>query len=138
MAPMGAAAVRDVEPSRRTALLAAGDLLAIVLVMTGGLLRHGLDPTASPDHAAMVIGPFLLGWVVGAPLLGAYARPVVAAPRAALTTGTNAWLVAALIGLDLRATAWFPGGVTGLFGFVVTGFGLLAVLGWRVAYALLT
>lgn len=134
MVRMGIAALRETEPTRPTVLLAAGDLLAVVLVLSAGMLRHGVDPIRTPDHAAMVVGPFLLGWVVGAPLVGAYSRGAVSSPRAVLATGTNAWLIAALVGLVLRATQWFPGGVTGLFGVVITGFGLLAVGGWRAVY----
>lgn len=138
MVPMGVSALVDTEPTGRTALLAAGDLSAIVLVMASGMLRHNVDPLAVPVHTAMVIGPFVLGWAVAAPLLGAYSQPAVSSPRGLLATGANAWLIAALVGLDVRATFRFPGGVTGLFGFVVTGFGLLAVLGWRTVYAVAT
>ncbi|PSP79632.1 DUF3054 domain-containing protein [Halobacteriales archaeon QS_1_68_20] len=137
MVRMGIAALRETEPTRPTVLLGVGDVLAVVLVLAAGMLRHNVDPLQSPDHATMVIGPFLLGWIVGAPLVGAYSGGTLTSPRAVLATGTNAWFIAALVGLVLRATAWFPGGVTGLFGVVVTGFGLLAVGGWRILSGIL-
>jgi len=131
MPPLGLAALRATEPGRRTALLAAGDVAAVVGVLTVGLLTHGGTPAADPGHAAGVVGPFLLGWAVMAPLAGAYA----AGESGPVGPGVNGWLLAALVGLSLRATFAFPGGVTGLFGFVISGFGTLAVGGWRVLAA---
>jgi len=128
MPPLGAAALRAVEPDRRTALLAAGDVAAVVAVLVAGMRRHGVDPLAEPGHAAGVVGPFLAGWVLAAPLVGAYA----AAHLRRVGPAVNGWLLAALVGLSLRATPALPGGVTGLFGFVISGFGLVAVGGWRL------
>ena len=130
MPPLGAAALRAVEPDRRTALLAAGDVAAVVGVLVAGMRRHGVDPLAEPGHAAAVVGPFVVGWLLAAPLVGAYAADLSRVGPAA-----NGWLLAALVGLSLRATPAFPGGVTGPFGFVVSGFGLLAVGGWRLLAA---
>lgn len=132
---LGTAALRDSPRTRRTAALLVGDLLAIVAVLTAGLLRHGVDPVAMPGHAALVIGPFVVGWLVAAPLLGAYARPTLASAGPTVGVAVLAWGPAALVGVVARATPAVPGSTPPVFVAVVAGFGALGVGAWRTVVA---
>jgi hypothetical protein len=86
--------------------LAVGDLLAILGVLTIGMLQHG---TLIPGRAAGVYAPFLIGWGVAALLIGAYSAGAAESAKAAIPLGVRAWVLAALAGFGLRATAVFPG-----------------------------
>lgn len=86
--------------------LAVGDLLAILGVLTVGMLQHG---TLIPGRAAGVYAPFLIGWGVAALLIGAYSAGAAETAKAAIPLAVRAWVVAALVGFGLRATAVFPG-----------------------------
>ncbi|TQQ81127.1 DUF3054 domain-containing protein [Halonotius terrestris] len=109
--------------------LAVGDLIAILGVLTIGMVQHG---TLTPDRAPGVYAPFVIGWVVGALLIGAYSAGAAESAKAAIPLGLRAWVPAALVGFGLRATAVFPGDLAVIFvaiTFVLTG-ALIAGLRW--------
>ena len=91
--------------------LAVGDLLAILGVLTIGMVQHN---TLTPDRAPGVYAPFVIGWVVAAVAIGAYSAGAGESAKAAIPLGLRAWVVAALIGFGLRATI-FPGGLAVAF-----------------------
>jgi len=100
--------------------LAVGDLLAILGVLTIGMTRHG---TFGPERAALVYSPFVIGWVIGAVLIGAYSAGAAESAKAAIPLGIRAWVVATIIGLGLRWTVIFPDSFqlsmeTGIFIFI--------------------
>ena len=108
--------------------LAVGDLLAILGVLTIGMVQHN---TLTPDRAPGVYAPFVIGWVVAAVAIGAYSAGAGESAKAAIPLGLRAWVVAALIGFGLRATI-FPGGLAVAFvaiTLVLTG-GLIAGFRW--------
>jgi len=86
--------------------LAVGDLLAILGVLTIGMVQHS---TLTPTRAPGVYAPFVIGWLVGAVVIGAYSAGAGESAKAAIPLGIRAWVVAALIGFGLRATPVFPG-----------------------------
>jgi len=92
--------------------LAVGDLLAILGVLTYGMIEHA---TFLPERAVGVYAPFLIGWAVGAVLIGAYAPGAAESAKAAVPLGLRAWVLAALIGFGLRWTPVFPGGLDPIF-----------------------
>lgn len=83
--------------------LAVGDLLAILGVLTIGMFQHG---TLIAERAALVYAPFLIGWVAGAVLIGAYSAGAAESAKAAIPLAIRAWVLAALVGFLLR---WMPG-----------------------------
>jgi hypothetical protein len=133
------AAVRSTEPERsldrRTIALAAGDAALLTGLIVVGQRSHGIDPFTEPLAALETAVPFLTGWFLMAALAGAYAPGVVSSVRRTVRLVTVAWIAAANLGLILRASSLFDGGATGQFPLVITGLGLLALCGWRVAYA---
>ncbi len=108
--------------------LAVGDLLAILGVLTIGMLQHS---TLTATRAPGVYAPFVIGWLVGAVIIGAYSAGAGESAKAAIPLGLRAWVVAALIGFGLRATI-FRGGLAVAFvaiTLVLTG-GLIAGFRW--------
>lgn len=120
---------------RTTILLAAGDVALIVVLLLFGQRHHGTDPIAEPLASLETVGPFLLGWLVAALLAGVYARAIAGSPARAARTAAVAWIAAANVGLILRSTPVLEGGAPWPFNLVVTGTGLVVLVGWRVGYA---
>ena len=113
--------------------LFGGDALVISLFVTAGSLSHGISPLSEPLAVAETVAPFLIGWFVAAPLVRAHERDAVATPARAARLAAGAWLGAANVGLLLRGSPYFSGGTTWPFPLVITGVGLLSLVGWRVA-----
>lgn len=116
--------------------LAVGDVVAIVAVLTAGTVHHNgaAFVSANPLYLAGVLAPFLIGWLVAAPLLGAYSPGAVESAKAALPLAIRSWIVADLIGVGLRATPLFSGGATLTFVAISLVTGLVAIAAWRLAY----
>ena len=119
----------------RSLALGAVDLALVAGIILVGQLSHGIDPLSEPLVALETVVPFAVGWLAMAPLAGLYAPGVAASFARALRVTTVAWVAAANVGLILRASALFDGGAAWPFPLVMTGFGLLALVGWRGAYA---
>jgi len=92
--------------------LAVGDLLAILGVLTYGMIQHN---TLLPERAPLVYAPFVIGWAVAAVLIGAYSAGAAESAKAAVPLGIRAWVLAALIGFALRWTPVFPGDLDPIF-----------------------
>jgi len=129
--------VSRVNRSPATLLLAVGDLLVLVGFLVVGELSHGVNPVESPLVVADTVAPFLLGWVVAALAVGAYAPGATQTVRTAVLRAASAWVGAAAIGLALRATTLFHGGSPLSFVLVVTGIGVVCFAAWRGAVSYL-
>jgi hypothetical protein len=86
---------------------------------------------ANPVDLAVTIAPFLLGWLVAAPLFGAYAPGAAESAKAAVPLALRSWLVAAAIAMGIRATPLVEGGVQLSFVLVTLGVGALGLTVWR-------
>lgn len=119
---------------RTTLLLAVGDVVLLAGLVLVGQLSHGVTPIEQPVTALQTVAPFVLGWLVVAAIAGIYTRGVAASvPRTARTMAVT-WIAAANVAFIVRRgivgeTVQWP------FPLVMTGFGLLVLVGWRVAYA---
>ena len=120
------------DPSPRTLVIAAGDVLAIALFVSIGELQHEQTDLL---RAGMTLLSFLIGWGVGSTLLGAYSPRATRSARAAVAATAGAWLLADLIAQGLRATSLFPGDAAITFAVVALSFGLLLLLPWRALVA---
>lgn len=123
-----------VERTRRHAGLLAADLLVVALVMLAGMVRHHPDLFAVAGRVVLVVGPFAVGWLVAAPLAGAYRDTGRRSVAEAAANGAGAWTLAALVGAGLRALPFLPGDSPPSFVAVVVGTGALAVAAWRAAF----
>jgi len=118
---------------RPSGSIVAGDIAVVVAFLIVGELSHGIDPVAQPLHVLETIAPFLVGWVVAAPLVGLYDEGALASPVLSARLTAAAWLGAANVGLLLRGSPYFVGGTTWPFPLVITAIGLLFLVTWRVA-----
>ena len=119
------------ERSRLHAGLLVGDLAIIVLVLSGGMLRHDENPLEVPERALLVIGPFVLAWLVASFVLGAYTGDARRSTIDATENAAGTWLVAALVGSGLRATPYLPGDSPLVFVAVVVATGTVGLATWR-------
>ncbi len=114
--------------------LVAVDFLALSAVLTYGVIRHnGVDYLSTATGAwLLTLVPFLLGWAVVSPLIGAYSPGAAESAKAAIPLALRAWVPAAAIGFALRASPLFSGGFSLVFGVVVflAGGVALVVLRW--------
>ena len=128
---LGSAVAGRVERSATTAWLALGDALIIVAFLALGALRHNVNPITQPLRMADTAAPFLLGWAIAAPLIGAYAPRARQSVRRGISLAVGAWLAAAIIGSALRATTYFHGNAPLSFVAVTFGVGAVFLAAWR-------
>ncbi|WP_049927198.1 DUF3054 domain-containing protein [Halopiger goleimassiliensis] len=122
---------------RRVLSLVAVDLVAIVVLIVVGQLSHGDDPFGNPIGLLETALPFLVGWLLVAPLAGTYARRVATSAFEAARLTAVAWIAAANVGLLLRSFEQVPGTTEWPFPLVLTTTGLVLLVGVRVAVATL-
>ena len=120
------------EASPRTLTLLVGDVLVLLAFISVGLLSHSIEPWRLPDHTLRTLTPFLLAWLVVAPLVGLYGREALTGHLAMTIRVTIGWVLASLLGGAIRATSHFPGGAPPDFLAVNVFFGLLFLLPWRL------
>jgi len=120
----------------RTAPLAVGDLLVVAVLFSGGTIHHnGVGFVASnPGYLAVTIAPFLIGWVIAAPLLGAYSPGAAESAKAAVPLALRSWVLADAIALGIRATPFVHGGVQLSFVAISLVVGLLGLALWRTLF----
>ncbi|AEH37131.1 hypothetical protein Halxa_2513 [Halopiger xanaduensis SH-6] len=121
---------------RTTLLLAVGDVVFLAGLVLVGQLSHGVTPIEQPVAALETVAPFVLGWLLVAAIAGLYTNAGAVAtsvPRTARTTAVT-WIAAANVGFILR-NGLFGESTLWPFPLVMTGFGLLVLVGWRVGYA---
>jgi hypothetical protein len=113
--------------------LAVGDLLALAAVLTIGVVNHnGVDYlSADPVGWLLTLVPFLVGWGLAGPLVGAYSAGAAESAKAAIPLAVRAWVPGAVIGLLLRWTPFFEGGVELVFAVIILLTGAVALGLWR-------
>lgn len=113
--------------------LAAVDVALILAFVAAGEIRHGVDPLAQSGRVVATALPFAVGWLVAAAAAGLYGRRF--RPREAAARAGTAWLVAAPVGVGLRATPLAPGGFAPAFLLVSILVGGVLLVPWRVLVA---
>jgi hypothetical protein len=122
------------ELSRTTAILAVGDVLAILAFVVAGMLQHGGDPANVVELLDTTL-PFLIGWLPAAFFIGCYAPAVLRNSRETAARALVAWVVADLFGQGLRATPFFGGNFAVPFLIVSLILGGLLLVFWRAGIA---
>jgi len=119
-------------------LIVLGDLIALLLFVYIGQRDHGVVDAANQIQGLVWAGwAFALTWVIAAVLLRALPNAATLSARSLLANGLNAWLVAAPLGVLLRAYFLGRAVIPTSFLAATLGFGGLFVLGWRVFCLLL-
>ena len=129
-------ASRSASIDRETLLLAAGDIGLLVGLVLVGQLSHNVNPIDQPIASLEAIAPFVIGWLAVAALAGLYTQSVASSVSQTVRLTTVTWIAAANVGLLLRQTV-FGDTAAWPFPLVITGFGLLLLVGWRIAVALI-
>lgn len=124
-------------PTRETLLLGAADVGLIALLVLVGLIDHDTNPLGAPVYALETVLPFVAGWLALGPAAGAYRRGIERDPARAARATAVGWIAAANVGLILRSSPLFHGESGWAFNVVMTGLGLVLLVGWRVGYAAL-
>lgn len=107
-----------------------GDLTALFVLTVVGLYRHRILAWEYPVYTLDTFAPFLIAWLVVAPLAGVYDRRTLTSYRRTLALVTGTWIVASVLGSMIR-TQWFIGDAPLTFILVYVGFGTLFLLPWR-------
>ena len=131
-------APRDrIDASPWTALLAVGDLAAILLFVAVGEYTHGYNPLVDVGRVAGTFAPFLVGWLLVAGAAGLYATGTTRSLGRLLGLTLGSWVVAVAIAQALRATSLFHGGAALTFAIVSIVVGGAALCVWRASAWLL-
>ena len=121
-----------IDCSPKTALLAAGDLGAILLFVAVGEYTHGYNPLVDVGRVAGTFAPFLIGWLLVASVAGLYASDAPGTLANATLVTLLSWVVAVAIAQALRATSVFHGNAALTFALVSVGVGGVLLCCWRV------
>ncbi|MGQ9926671.1 MAG: DUF3054 domain-containing protein [Chloroflexaceae bacterium] len=123
-------------PSRRMAILVAGDIVALLVFAAIGRRSHG--EAAGPGailEVSRTAAPFILGWLIAASLAGAYAPARTRGSGAMLLTTLIGWTGGLILGAVFRAI--MIGRFSPVSFYVITFLVALVILGgWRGVFAL--
>jgi hypothetical protein len=119
----------------RALLFVAGDLLALLAFVYIGQRDHGLVDAANPLWGVLwTAAPFVVVWLPVGIWMDIFPRVVPVNPRSLLIRSLNAWLVAAPLGVILRAFLLGRAVIPTSFLVATLSFGGLFVLGWRLLF----
>ena len=118
--------------------IAVGDVAVLLLFLLSGALRHYSLETirADPLIYASAAGPFVLGWLVCAPLVGAYSPGGGSAPNSSIPLAIRSWIPAAVVGLVVRVVVVPNRGFDPIFAAIMLVGGALVLAVWRYLYFL--
>ena len=119
--------------------IAAGDAVVLLLFLLAGTLRHHSPSAvrADPLIYAAAAAPFLLGWALCAPPVGAYSPGGGSAPNSSIPLAIRSWIPAALVGLVVRVVAVPDAGAAPVFAGIMVVGGSVVLAVWRGLYFLL-
>lgn len=118
---------------RRPVGLVVGDWLVLLLFVFLGQRDHAMNGAGVLTSLVITTLSVALPWTAAAAALGAYRYRAGMGWGVWLGRALNAWLVAAPLGLILRALLKGQGAIAVPFALVMLGLGGLFVLGWRAA-----
>jgi len=121
-----------IEVSWTTLAVALVDLSLVAVFVLAGELRHYTMSLALSRTPGTYL-PFAVGWLLAAPVIGAYARKARENVRSGVARTAFAWGVAVAVGQSLRATSAFHGDFDPSFALVSLLVGWVLLLPWRAA-----
>ena len=119
-------------------ILLLGDFSAIILFVFIGQQDHATGDPNNPLFGLLWASfPFLITWLIVAPIVGAYPAAADITLRRLLLTSLNAWLIAAPFGLMLRAFLLGRSIIPAIFMLLTLAAAGGFILIWRLAFWLL-
>ncbi|NNJ09259.1 DUF3054 domain-containing protein [Chloroflexales bacterium ZM16-3] len=133
---MQSTADRSQAGNGRMAALVGGDVVALMVFAAIGRGSHGeAAGLGAIGEVAQTAAPFVIGWLVTSPWLGAFNLKATDAPVKMLRTTALSWCAAVVAGSLLRAL--FIGRFSPFSFYVVTFIAALLIMsGWRGLFAL--
>jgi Protein of unknown function (DUF3054) len=128
---------KEIPYKRAVILLVVGDLLCFLIFVALGLSSHKeASGFAVIPQIIIVALPFVAGWFLVSPFVGAFRHKILAQPRSMVIRTALAWLVAWPVAMLLRGI-FVDHGVPPLsFAIIVLLFNMLLLLIWRWPFAL--
>lgn len=116
--------------------IAVGDLVVLLAFLFVGALEHNsLEYLQSnPTEYLLIAGPFVLGWLICAPLIGAYSPGGGSAPNSSIPLAIRSWIPAVVIALVIRVVAVPGAGAAPVFAVVMLVGGSVVLAVWRFLY----
>ncbi len=116
-------------------ILLLGDLTAIMLFVFIGQQDHGTTDVNNPILGLLRASfPLLITWVLVAFVVRAYPNSASITLRTLLIRGLNTWLIAAPLGLMLRAFLFDRGGIPAIFMLLTLLVGGTFIIIWRLLF----
>lgn len=116
-------------------ILVLGDLVALLLFTYVGQRDHQMVNPENPVLGLLATGVnFILPWFIAGWLLDVFPDAEHFQPRSLLKQSLLAWLLAAPLGVLLRAYVLGRAVIPTMFMTAALGFGGLFVLGWRLIF----
>ncbi|MES3517572.1 MAG: DUF3054 domain-containing protein [Natronomonas sp.] len=116
--------------------IAVGDFVVLFAFLLVGVLRHWTfaQLQANPGIYLNAAAPFFVGWLLVAPLVGAYSPGARSAPNSSIPLAIRSWIPAAIVGLLIRATPVVDGGFDPVFAAIMIVGGAVSLSVWRLLY----
>ena len=130
-------ATLEISYKRAVILLVIGDLICFLIFAALGRNTHGeASGFAAIPQIILTALPFVAGWFLVSPLVGAFRHKILSQPRAMAIRTALAWLLAWPVAMLLRGI-FVDHGIPPLsFAMVVLLFNMLLLLIWRWPFAL--
>lgn len=116
--------------------IAVGDLVVLLAFLFAGTVQHWPIEAirADPIIYLYAAGPFVLGWLICAPLIGAYSPGGGSAPNSSIPLAIRSWIPAVVVGMGVRVVAVPDRGFDPIFAVVMLVGGSLVLAVWRFVY----
>ena len=120
--------------------IAVGDLLVLLAFLFVGALEHNTlaDLQSDPTLYPIIAGPFIVGWLLCAPLIGAYSPGGGSAPNSSIPLAIRSWIPAVVVALVIRVVALPGRGADPVFAAVMLVGGSVVLAVWRFLYFQIT
>ena len=128
---------KEIRYNRAVILLVIGDALCFLIFVVLGRSSHNeTSGFAAIPQIIITALPFIAGWFLVSPFLGAFRHMILAHPRSMVIRTALAWLLAWPVAMLLRGI-FVDHGVPPLsFSIIVLLFNMLLLLIWRWPFAL--
>jgi Protein of unknown function (DUF3054) len=118
-------------------ILLAGDLLVLAAFVVAGQREHEMANPNNPFLGVLLTtGEFAAAWLVAASWFGALLQDDPPSLRSFMSRSLSAWLMAAPLGVLVRALVLGRADIPTAFLIVVLGLCGALLLGWRLLFAI--